>query len=223
MKRLDIGYVCPKCAQEMQSHQGTNLDLIDSDPFSLDYEDPRDFDEPEEEEILDEPVEANEVRKHEKAIEEELKIITDFSSYKPWSGAVDTYELIKDANKLDDLEAYLEDCYPDGITETQLNDILWFDGDQVLRDLGLGDDEEVDESLKEHINDRPADIEDTTELNGMDNAIVDCQTDMKVIAHSEDEKPLDCKMEKAPLEKQLTEEILEEEAPELFHIKLRRR
>ena len=202
--KTEKGYICNKCAQELHSHQGTNLDLIDSDPFSLDYEDPRDFDEPEEVEVKDEPVDANEVRKHEKAINEELKVIIDFSDYKPWSGAVDTYELIKDADKLDELEAYFEELYPDGITATQINDILWFDGEEVLKYLGLGDaeDEEIDESIKEHINDRPADIESDQEYQGVDNAVVGCKK-YTVVAHSEDEKPVDCKLEKPALEEPL--------------------
>ena len=198
--KTEKGYICKKCNQELHSHQGTNLDLIDSDPFSLDYEDPRDFDEPEEIEVKDEPVDANEVRKHEKSINEELKVIIDFSDYKPWSGAVDTYELIKDADKLDELEAYFEELYPDGITATQINDILWFNGKEVLKYLGLGDaeDEEIDESIKEHINDRPADIESDQEYQGVDNAVVDCKK-YTVVAHSEDEKPVDCKLEKPAL------------------------
>ena len=202
--KTEKGYICKKCNQELHSHQGTNLDLIDSDPFSLDYEDPRDFDEPEEIEVKDEPVDANEVRKHEKTINEELKVIIDFSDYKPWSGAVDTYELIKDADKLDELEAYFEELYPDGITATQINDILWFDSEEVLKYLGLGDaeDEEIDESIKEHINDRPADIESDQEYQGVDNAVVDCKK-YTVVAHSEDEKPVDCKLEKPALEEPL--------------------
>lgn len=97
---------------------------------------------------LEEPLAGEEV---DVKLNEDLKVIIDFSEYKPWSGAVDTYELIKDADKLDELEAYLEECYPDGVTATQINDILWFDSDQVLSYLGLGDveDEEVDESLQE--------------------------------------------------------------------------
>jgi hypothetical protein len=41
-----------------------------------------------------------------------------------------------------------------------------------------------------------------------DNAVVDCKVN-KVIAHSEDEKPVDCLGEKEPLEKPLTEEASE--------------
>ena len=39
------------------------------------------------------------------------------------------------------------------------------------------------------------------------NAVVDCKTDHKIIAHSEDERPVDCNMEKKPLEKPLTEGV----------------
>lgn len=58
------------------------------------------------------------------------------------------------------------------------------------------------EELTEHINDRPADIESDQEYQGVDNAVVDCET-YTVVAHSEDEKPLDCKMEKPALEEPL--------------------
>lgn len=60
-------------------------------------------------------------------------------------------------------------------------------------------------SLIEHIQDRPEPIESDQVLYGADNTVVDCQTDQKVITHSEDEKPLDCLMKKPPLEKPLTE------------------
>ena len=61
---------------------------------------------------------------------------------------------------------------------------------------------DLSESLTEFYN-MPA-IESDQKLYGIDNAIVDCQK-YDLVAHSEDEKPLDCKMEKAPLEKPLTE------------------
>lgn len=74
-------------------------------------------------------------------LDESLKITSDISSYKPWAGAVDTFEKIEQAGKVDDLDFLLEDIYPDGITETQLNDILWFDADWVLESLGLKEEE----------------------------------------------------------------------------------
>ena len=66
-----------------------------------------------------------------------LKLISTLDTYQPWSGAVDTYETIVNNDLLDDLEYLLEDIYPDGIDETKLNDILWFDSDWVLESLGL--------------------------------------------------------------------------------------
>lgn len=63
------------------------------------------------------------------------------------------------------------------------------------------------ESLKEHINDRDPAIESDQELEGTDNAVVDCKV-ADVITHSEDEKPVDCKGEKKPLEKPLTEGVV---------------
>jgi hypothetical protein len=71
--KTEKGYLCKKCNQELHSHQGTNLDLIDKDPFSLNYEDPRDPEEVKEPEIKEEPVDANEIRKHEAGIKEELE------------------------------------------------------------------------------------------------------------------------------------------------------
>jgi hypothetical protein len=58
--------------------------------------------------------------------------------FEPWSGAVPVWDAIVDAGKVDILESVLDDLYQDGlISETQLNDLLWFDGDEVLSWLGI--------------------------------------------------------------------------------------
>lgn len=54
----------------------------------------------------------------------------------------------------------------------------------------------------------------TEEVKELDNAVVDCKVN-KVIAHCEDEKPVDCLGEKKPLEKPLTEEPNKMTAAEL--------
>lgn len=62
--------------------------------------------------------------------------------FEPWMGAEDTYKKIEEAGKLDDLENYINTCYPNGINETKLNDMLWFDGDSILTMLGIETEED---------------------------------------------------------------------------------
>lgn len=71
-----------------------------------------------------------------------MKVTRDFDEYEPWSGAVTTYDAIVEANKLEELETFLEDTYGDTIGEVELNDILWFDGDDILKHLGITKEEE---------------------------------------------------------------------------------
>lgn len=74
------------------------------------------------------------------------------------------------------------------------------------------EDDKKNESLKEDISNEAWDHkteESDQVLHGIDNAVVDCKV-AKVITHSEDEKPVDCKGEKKPLEKPLTEDALPE-------------
>ena len=70
------------------------------------------------------------------------------SNFEWWSGAVYTAQRIweeRGSEGFDQLEAILEDLYPDGIDETDLNDLLWFDADTVYEWLGIDDEEEEDE------------------------------------------------------------------------------
>lgn len=88
----------------------------------------------------------------------------NLNSFNAWSGAIETLDRIRREGKCEELEAILEDLYPDGMDETELNDLLWFDGDTVLHEwLGLDTydtvtdeiielQEELDE-LEEELND----------------------------------------------------------------------
>lgn len=69
----------------------------------------------------------------------------DLTRFEPWSGAVDTYNTIYNADKLEDLEFLLEELYPEGIEETQLNDLLWFEPEWLLESLGISEEEEEEE------------------------------------------------------------------------------
>lgn len=56
------------------------------------------------------------------------------SNFDFWSGAKDFASKLTE-NEFDAIEATLEDMYPDGIDETQINDIFAFDGDWICSDI----------------------------------------------------------------------------------------
>ena len=73
----------------------------------------------------------------------------DLRNFKAWSGAKDTLERVINEGKCDLLEQILEDTYPDGMTETELNDLLWFEPETIYEWLGISDDEEEEEEEAE--------------------------------------------------------------------------
>jgi len=72
-----------------------------------------------------------------KTINENLTL-ADFDA---WSGAKDTKETILNAHKGEEFDNFIEEIYPDGLTVTQLNDILWFESDWVYEQLGISEEE----------------------------------------------------------------------------------
>lgn len=82
-------------------------------------------------------------QKNTESLEEDLKVTIDFASFEPWGRAEDAYNRIKDAGKLDEADAILEELYPEGISEDSLNAILAHEPEWLLNELGLADEEEV--------------------------------------------------------------------------------
>jgi hypothetical protein len=80
-----------------------------------------------------------------------MKIYSEISleNFKAWSGAVDTLERIRNAGKCEVLEEILEEVYPDGLSETSLNDILWFEPDWCYEQCGMRCESEIREELEE--------------------------------------------------------------------------
>ena len=67
--------------------------------------------------------------------------IADFDA---WSGARDTKSRIIEEGMEEEFDAMMEELYPEGMTETYLNDILWFESDWIYSTLGIeeGDEDE---------------------------------------------------------------------------------
>ena len=76
-----------------------------------------------------------------------MRIYSEISleNFEAWSGAVDTLDRVREAGKCDELESILEDLYPDGMSETELNDLLWFEPETVFEWLGIEEEEEEEE------------------------------------------------------------------------------
>lgn len=54
-----------------------------------------------------------------------------------WSGAVDTLNTISNEGKEDDLMELLDELYPDGVDETELNNFLAFEEDYIFQNLDI--------------------------------------------------------------------------------------
>lgn len=67
-----------------------------------------------------------------------------------WSGAVDTLDDIEKAGKEDELMELLEEVFFDEIpTDTEVNDYLWFESDEIYSRLGLNENGELEEEEEE--------------------------------------------------------------------------
>lgn len=67
---------------------------------------------------------------------------TSLVNFEAWSGAVDTQERIIEEGKANDFDALIEELYPDGLSETALNDLLWFEEDWLFEQLGIEEESE---------------------------------------------------------------------------------
>ena len=67
---------------------------------------------------------------------------TTLVNFNAWSGATDTKEKIIQEGKADEFDNLIEELYPDGLSETALNDLLWFEDDWIFEMLCISDEEE---------------------------------------------------------------------------------
>ena len=62
-------------------------------------------------------------------------------NFDAWSGATDTQDRIINEGKADEFDNLIEELYPDGLTETTLNDLLWFEDEWIFEMLGIETEE----------------------------------------------------------------------------------
>lgn len=81
-----------------------------------------------------------------------MKIVNEYEvsifDFEAWNGGADTLEDLTDED-CDIIECELEMMYPDGMSETELNDFLRFERDYIAELLGYDDYDELLEDRKE--------------------------------------------------------------------------
>lgn len=66
----------------------------------------------------------------------------NLTNFEFWSGAKNTVEYLT-WEELETIESMLEEMYPDGMDETDINDFFWFEEDTIAEWLGYEDFEEL--------------------------------------------------------------------------------
>lgn len=76
-----------------------------------------------------------------------MKIYTEqsLSNFEFWSGAKDTAQHLTD-DDFATIESMLEELYPEGVDDTTINDLFWFEEDTIAEWLGYSDFEELVEA-----------------------------------------------------------------------------
>jgi len=77
-----------------------------------------------------------------------MKIINNdmtLENFNTWSGATETKNVILENDKGEEFDSLIEELHPDGLTETDLNDILWFEDEWLFESLGIDTEEDEDE------------------------------------------------------------------------------
>lgn len=66
----------------------------------------------------------------------------DIYSFEFWSGAKDRVKKIKELGMLGELEALIVDTFKDSenVSETDINDFVWFEDDMINDYLGIDED-----------------------------------------------------------------------------------
>ena len=67
-----------------------------------------------------------------------IKIITEIDSLNDFNfggGAVAHWEKIKALGLENDVSTYISECYPEGLTDMELNQFVWFELDEFIKEM----------------------------------------------------------------------------------------
>ena len=77
-----------------------------------------------------------------------IKDVTTWNGFNFWSGAQNTIKYLT-CDEIETILALLEEIYPNGMTDTELNDFFWFEDDTIAEWLGYNNFDEIINREKE--------------------------------------------------------------------------
>jgi|TARA_B110000908_G_scaffold136363_1_gene161549 hypothetical protein len=68
-----------------------------------------------------------------------MKVTTEITlrNFQAWSGAVETKKTIIESGQDEQFDFLIEELYEEGLRETELNDLLWFEDEWIFEQLGI--------------------------------------------------------------------------------------
>lgn len=68
-----------------------------------------------------------------------MRIYTEFDlhTFEAWQGAKETRNAIIEAGKAEEFNDLVDELFPDGLSETEMNDFLWFDDETIFEMLDI--------------------------------------------------------------------------------------
>ena len=91
------------------------------------------------------------------------KELTSLYDFEAWSGAVETKEEILNQGYDEEFIRLIEEVYPEGLDEGQLNDLLWFESEWIYETLGMKDPYADDDEEEEEEEDEEEDEDEEEE------------------------------------------------------------
>lgn len=80
----------------------------------------------------------------------EYKVESSLDRFEAWSGGKDTLDTLIEKGDCDAVEQFIEECFGDDLpTDTEINDILWFERDAIAEHLGYRDWDAYEEGWSE--------------------------------------------------------------------------
>ena len=70
------------------------------------------------------------------------KEVNSYSDFDFWSGARDTVKYLS-SEEIEEIFSMLDEIYPDGLEETEVNDFFWFEDETIAEWLGYSSFDEI--------------------------------------------------------------------------------